>query len=82
MHSDTADDISALAQSNTVNRNKMHFRGPVKKITLLGRQEKKIHMCLMQMSVYFSPGRMELALILCVSVTMNSDDADCWARRV
>lgn len=27
-------------------------------------------------------GRMEFALILCVRVTVNSDDADCWARCV
>lgn len=29
-------------------------------------------------SAVSSPGRMELALILCVRVTMNSDDANCW----
>lgn len=69
MHSHTADDICALTQTNTGQTDE-------------GLSESLLIQKALKKRDSSSPGRMELPLILCVSVAVNGDDAHGWAGGV
>lgn len=66
MHRHTADDVCALTQTNTGQTDE-------------GLNESLLIQETLKKSDSSSPGRMELPLILRVSVTVNGDDAHGWA---
>lgn len=66
MHRHTADDVCALTQTNTGQTDES-----LNESVLIQKASKKCDSS--------SPGRMELPLILSVSVAVNGDDAHGWA---
>lgn len=71
VHRHAADDVGALTQADTGQTDGFPW------VTAQTGSIKWVHK-----SESSSPGRMELPLILCVSVAVNGDDAHGWAGRV